>query len=214
MPFPRFQKMSEPRRERLLRVAAQEFAAEGFEAASLNRILLEAKIGKSSAYYYFEDKADLFATVVAYCVDQLQLALSSNAIAELTAESFWGVLAESHCQPLMRARAQPWLFGAARSVMRLSAKSLEREPLASLAHSLMGGVSQIIERGQDLGVIRHDLPSELLVAWFTAVDSASDDWLLAQLEHLDDAAVARISDETIAAIRRALAVPELELSHE
>lgn len=208
MPFSRFEKMSGPKRERLLRVAAQEFAAEGFEAASLNRILQDAQIGKSSAYYYFEDKADLFATVVAYCVDQLQLAPDSNAIAALTAESFWGVLAKTHRQPLMRARTQPWLFGAARSVMRLSATSLEREPLASLAHSLMGGVSQLIERGQDLGVIRQDLPSELLVAWFTAVDSASDDWLLAQLEHLDDAAVAHISDQTIAAIRRALAVPE------
>jgi AcrR family transcriptional regulator len=210
MPFSRFEKMSGPKRERLLRVAAQEFAAEGFEAASLNRILQEAQIGKSSAYYYFEDKADLFATVVAYCVDQLQLAPDRNAIAGLTAASFWGALAEAHRQPLVRARAQPWLFGAARSVMHLSAKSLEREPLASLAHSLMGGVSQIIERGQDLGVIRQDLPSELLLAWFTAVDSASDDWLLARLEYLDDAAVAHISDQTIAAIRRALAVPERE----
>src|SRR5579884_931866 len=57
MPFARFDKMPREKRERLLHVAAQEFATHGFEGASLNRILEEAQLGKSSAYYYFEDKA-------------------------------------------------------------------------------------------------------------------------------------------------------------
>ena len=78
MPFSRFTKMPHEKRERLFTVAAQEFAAHGFEAASLNRILEEAHIGKSSAYYYFEDKADLFRTVVEYCLDQLQFAPPSS----------------------------------------------------------------------------------------------------------------------------------------
>jgi AcrR family transcriptional regulator len=32
--------------------------------ASLNRILEQAGISKGSAYYYFDDKADVFLTVV------------------------------------------------------------------------------------------------------------------------------------------------------
>src|SRR5215471_17449024 len=83
MPFSRFANMPAEKRERLLTVAAQEFAARGFEAASLNHILEEAQIGKSSAYYYFEDKADLFDTVVNYCLDRLQLAPTSDALAAL-----------------------------------------------------------------------------------------------------------------------------------
>src|SRR5262252_8141148 len=89
MPFSRFAKMPNEKRERLLTIAAQEFAAHGFEGASLNRILEEAQIGKSSAYYYFEDKADLFCTVIYYCLDRLQLAPSSDALAALGAETFW-----------------------------------------------------------------------------------------------------------------------------
>jgi AcrR family transcriptional regulator len=114
MPFSRFAKMPGEKRERLLTIAAQEFAAHGFEAASLNRILEEAQVGKSSAYYYFEDKADLFCTVVNYCLDRLQLAPASEVLSSLTAETFWPAIADMHDQPLLHAQQQPWLFGALR----------------------------------------------------------------------------------------------------
>src|SRR6266436_7121313 len=112
MPFSRFAKMPSEKRERLLTIAAQEFAAHGFEAASLNRILEEARIGKSSAYYYFEDKADLFSTAVEYCLDRLQLAPDRETITSLTVETFWTAIADMHDQPLLHAQQQPWLFGA------------------------------------------------------------------------------------------------------
>src|SRR5712691_12878526 len=101
MPFSRFAKMPSEKRERLLTIAAQEFAAHGVEAASFNRILEEAQIGKSSAYYYFEDKADLFCTAVSYCLDRLKLAPDSEDIALLTVETFWVAIAETHNQPLL-----------------------------------------------------------------------------------------------------------------
>src|SRR5215472_5941161 len=109
MPFSRFAKMPGEKRERLLTVAAQEFAARGFEAASLNHILEEAQIGKSSAYYYFEDKAD-----------RLQLAPTSEALASLSAETFWPTIAALHDQPLLNARQHPWLFGAVRAAEHLA----------------------------------------------------------------------------------------------
>ena len=87
MPFARFARMPAEKRERLLTVAAREFGMHGYEAASLNRILDEAGIGKSSAYYYFEDKADLFGAVVEYSVERLGLAASAEDIQTLTAES-------------------------------------------------------------------------------------------------------------------------------
>src|SRR4249920_318642 len=162
MPFSRFAKMPSEKRERLLTIAAQEFATHGFEAASLNRILEEAQIGKSSAYYYFEDKADLFCTVVSYCLDRLQLAPASEALTSLTAETFWPAIANIHDQPLLHAQQNPWLFGAVRAAERLTPESLQRESLAQLARSLtqymMTGIGTTIKRGQELGLIRTDLP--------------------------------------------------------
>src|SRR5215831_9954183 len=198
MPFSRFAKMPGEKRERLLTVAAQEFAARGFEAASLNHILEEAQIGKSSAYYYFEDKADLFDTVVSYCLDRLQLAPTSDALAALSAETFWPTITALRDQPLLRARQHPWLFGAVRAAEHLAPESLQQGSLAQLARSLaqymMTGMGATIKRGQELGLIRTDLPNDLLMAWFRAIDGASDDWLLA---HLDQEAITHISHQTM-----------------
>jgi AcrR family transcriptional regulator len=211
MPFSRFAKMPSEKRERLLTIAAQEFAAHGFEAASFNRILEEAQIGKSSAYYYFEDKADLFCTVVNYCLERLQLAPARETLTSLTTETFWPAIAEIHDQPLLHAQQHPWLFGAVRAAERLTPESLQREPLAQLVRSLtqymMAGLDMTIKRGQELGLIRTDLPNELLVVWFRAIDGASDDWLLAHLDQLDQDTITYIARQTIATIRQALAPP-------
>ncbi|MGZ3582382.1 MAG: TetR/AcrR family transcriptional regulator [Ktedonobacterales bacterium] len=207
MPFSRFAKMPSDKRERLLTSAAQEFAAYGFEGASLNRILEAAQIAKSSAYYYFEDKADLFCTVVAYAVERLGLAPPDDVVTSLTAETFWPTMAEAHDQPLLHAQQQPWLFGAARAVEHLTQESLRQPSLAQLAHYLVTAMTALIQRGQDLGLIRTDLPQDLLVAWFRAIDGASDDWLMAHLDQVDDETIRRISRETVASIRQALAPP-------
>lgn len=207
MPFSRFAKMPSEKRERLLTVAAQEFAAYSFEGASLNRILEAAQIGKSSAYYYFEDKADLFCTVVAYAVERLGLAPPDDVIASLTAEMFWPRVAEAHDQPLLDAQQQPWLLGAARAVERLTQESLRQPSLAQLAHYMIFEMTALIQRGQDLGLIRTDLPQELLVAWYRAIDGASDDWLAAHLDQLDQETIRRISRITVASIQHVLAPP-------
>ena len=207
MPFSRFARMPEEKRERLLNSAAQEFATYGYEGASLNRVLEVAQIGKSSAYYYFADKADLFATVAAWCVDRLQLALSAEVISELTADSFWSTITDAHRESLLRARQHPWLFGAARAVVQLTSESLKQESLSDLAGHLMAGMSALIQRGQALGLIRTDLPTGLLQAWFRAIDGTSDDWLLAHLDQLDEEMIRQVAEKTMGAIQRALAAP-------
>jgi len=205
MPFPRFHKLEREKRERLLEVAAQEFAMNGLEDASINRILERAQMSKGVAYYYFADKVDLFFTVVQYCNERLKLIDLEVDPATLTAETFWPGFAELHRQPLIRSFEQPWLFAAVNAARRLSPESLENEPLASFARQLIGWVMTIIRRGQEVGVIRTDLLDELIFAWLQALDEASDQWLLAHWKDLDRSAIAQVSDRTVDAMRRALA---------
>jgi AcrR family transcriptional regulator len=203
--------MPSDRRECLLTTAAQEFAAHGFEGASLNRILEAAQIGKSSAYYYFEDKADLFCTTVGYALERLQLAPTGDVFTGLTAATFWPTIAEIHERALLRAQELPWLFGTLRAAEHLAPESAQQPSLAELVRSLaryqLTGMGAMVQRGQDLGLIRTDLPQELLVAWFRAIDAATDDWLTANLGRLDQAAIHYISQHTMATIRQALALP-------
>jgi len=207
MPFPRFYKLPPEKREGLLEVAAQEFVQHGFEDASINRILERARMSKGAAYYYFEDKVDLFCTVVQYASERLQLVDQELDIAALTAENFWPTFAELHRLPLLRSYEQPWLFASLRVAGRLSPATLEREPLATLAKQLRTWVMAIVKRGQEVGVIRSDIPDELIFAWLQALDDASDQWLLVQWKDLDRAAIARISDQTVDAMRRTLVPP-------
>jgi AcrR family transcriptional regulator len=204
MPFTRFDKLSQERRERLLDVAAQEFADYGFEDASINRILENAKMSKGAAYYYFEDKADLFATTVQYCVQRLELIDRELDTTTLTAENFWPIFSELHRRPLLRSFEQPWLFGAIRAAGNLLPATLERKPLATLASQIKMWAMNIMKRGQQLGTVRTDMPDELIFGWLEALDDASDRWLLVHWQELDRATITHYSDQTVEAMKRAV----------
>src|SRR5690349_22874095 len=90
MPRPRFEKLQPEKRERLLESAAKEFATHGYDDASLNQILEKAGVSKGAAYYYFDDKADLFMTVLDHYVPQI-VPMDLLDIKSLTAENFWSV---------------------------------------------------------------------------------------------------------------------------
>jgi AcrR family transcriptional regulator len=205
MPFARFDKLSPAKRERILEVAAQEFARYGYEDAAINRMLEQAQMSKGAAYYYFEDKVDLFCTVVKYCSERLRLIDQQVDIAALTLETFWPTLAELHRLPLLRSFERPWLFAALRAAGQLSPAALQREPLATLSRQLRTWAMAFVKRGQEVGAIRTDLSDDLIFAWLQALDSASDHWLVAHWQQLDRQAVAHISDQTVEAMRRALA---------
>ena len=99
MPYPRFNKLAVEKRTQLLESAAQEFARYGFADASVNRILDKAHMSKGAAYYYFEDKVDLFCTVIQYAMERLKLVDTQLDVATLTPETFWPTVATAHREP-------------------------------------------------------------------------------------------------------------------
>jgi AcrR family transcriptional regulator len=204
MPYPRFNKLPVEKRTKLLDIAAQEFAKYGFEDASVNRILEQAHMSKGAAYYYFEDKVDLFCTVIQYAMERLKLIDTQFDVASLTPETFWPTFAELHRQPLLRSFEQPWLFASLRAAGRLSPSALEKEPLATIAQQIVAYAMSFVLRGQQLGIIRKELQADLLFDWIAGLDNASDTWLLARWEQLDRDAIASISDQTVDAMRRVL----------
>jgi AcrR family transcriptional regulator len=52
------------KRTTIVNAAVDEFAAYGFEAASINRIVAASGIAKGSFYQYFEDKMDVFRCLI------------------------------------------------------------------------------------------------------------------------------------------------------
>ena len=60
MPKPTFENLPDAKRELIIQLAAEEFAAHAYRQASLSRIVARAGIAKGSVYQYFDNKLDLY----------------------------------------------------------------------------------------------------------------------------------------------------------
>ena len=64
MPLQRFLNLSQEEQDRVYNVSKKQFAEHGYDAMSLNLLLKELEISKGQFYYWFEDKADLFLSIL------------------------------------------------------------------------------------------------------------------------------------------------------
>jgi AcrR family transcriptional regulator len=197
MPRPRFSRLSSAKQEHILEEAAKEFAAHGYEGASLNQILNSAGISKGAAYYYFDDKADLYTSTILHYSQQLMGELSFDPD-QLTAANFWVEVAGLYRQQLTAYIDRPWVFGVAKAGGALPAELQTHETLAQLLEQAQLLLLQLLRRGRELGVVRSDLPEALLLALVIAVDDAHDQWLYAHWQEQStadlEAAALRASD--------------------
>lgn len=206
MPRPRFLKLPPERRAEILDVAARHFAESGFTGASLNRILEEAGVSKGAAYYYFDDKGDLFATVVEQAWDEAEAVLWPHGFdaERLIAGDFWKELEELYLGQIALFDVKPAVWRMAKATPTvLDDPSASR--LGPRLDALMQTVRRVLEQGRARGLIRDDLPADLLVAMIGGLDAAIDAWLLDHPEsvHEDPTLAAR----TFAALRGLLEPP-------
>lgn len=204
MPRPRFYRLAADKRRRILENAAKEFAAHGFDGASLNKILEEAQLSKGAAYYYFDDKADLFATTATFYAREIMHGVSP-VIEELDADNFWPTLIEIYQKQYGYYEEQPWAFGVVKAAGRVSQEAATAYPsLARLREEIEHDLESVLRRGQAVGAIRSDLPHDLLARLFMAVDDTIDHWLLENWETLDGDEVQQIAARLLRGLSRFL----------
>ncbi len=183
----RFERLPPEKQEALLAAAADEFAARGYEAASLNRIIERAGTSKGSVYYYFEDKADLLRTVVERARAQTLAEIEWPRLEELTRENYWERVRASTLAELPQLEEDSWHMRVMRSLGRLQEEPAAREATLPVLEEARGLARAFLERGRELGVVRTDLPLDLLVETYTATDQAAARWLLGHWEGMAEA---------------------------
>jgi AcrR family transcriptional regulator len=204
MPRPRFAKLPEAKRDLMLEAAAKEFAVHGYDGASLNHILEAAGVSKGAAYYYFDDKADLFATVTRHYMAHL-MAHANLSLETVTTQSFWPGVLELYRQIAAHYQEMPWMRGLAKAIWTLSQEDRARSTLKPVFDESKALLARMVVRAQDVGAIRSDLPVDLLIRLVLAVDDAADQWLLENLDRLPADEHARISSVLVDGLRRMLA---------
>lgn len=171
MPRPRFENMEPEKKQRLLTAAMHEFAAHGYELASINRILEAAGFSKGSFYYYFDDKADLAITVM----DRVtRVAIEGfELLAVDSAEEFWAELRRQTMHQLALLESRRLEFNA----MTRIANAFTTKPdlvarLPGLMLEYQGKLIRFFEQGRQLGALRTDLPTPALMGMIQAVKTS------------------------------------------
>lgn len=151
-------------RRRLLEAAARHFAERGFEAASVDRIALDAGLAKGSVYNHFDSKEALFGAVLAEACRRAVLLADAAAGA-----GGW----RDRLRALARADVE--VFREQRDFYRV----LFREVLAArpatwpvvMEHlrPFLERVEEILEAGRRAGAVRRDLAVHRLALYFAGM---------------------------------------------
>jgi len=206
MARPRFSNLDGETRTRILETAAAEFAARGFDGTSLNRLIRGLGISKGSFYYYFDDKADLFSTVVDH-VWSIFLPESGPDFSSMDRDNYWSILEGMMAEARARIRANPWLVGFTKMIYNPPDVPEIQAALAEKFGEAREIQSALIHRGQSLGTVRDDLPTGLLQVLLIGADEAADQWFVGNWNDLEDDEIERLFTEVFAIFRRMLEPP-------
>ena len=179
----RFENLEPERQEAILSAAADEFAAHGYSGASLNRIIETADISKGSLYYYFDDKADLFASVVEAAMNRLFRVVEGFTLDELDRANFWDTVREVGLRSVDLMKEDTWDVRLALAFPRLREEPEAGAGVQPMLEWSRHFTRDLLKRGRELQVVRRDLPLDLLVEVTMALDEAGDRWMV---EHLDE----------------------------
>lgn len=200
MPRPRFAKLEEHKQAKILEIAASEFAESGFDGASYNRIIERAGLSKGAMYYYFDDKTDLYVTVLRDALTRMMAAVMDGFDPEA---GYWARLEHMLRQSVTFTREHAEFGALARGFLAASDRLRAGGVLEELYAEQRAMTEQIIAEGQALGEVRTDLPMPLLVSVTFAMGEAIDRWWLEHLDELtDEAETKRWAKELVDLFRR------------
>jgi AcrR family transcriptional regulator len=214
MAHPRFDGLDRDRQEQILAAAATEFAARGYGGASVNRIVEGAGLSKGVLYYYFEDKEDVFVTVVERAVSRLLEGMwmpggvegVERYLESLPAEGYWAAQRAMAREQVRLMRSPSWYAKLARAFPRLREEPGARLAMAGVVDQGRRLVRALVRRGRETGVVRRDVPEGLLVECYLALDEAVDRWLVERLDAVEEGGLEGLVDARAELIRDLLDV--------
>jgi AcrR family transcriptional regulator len=175
------QPLDPSREEDLLLTSARHFACAGFTGTSLNNVIAEAGWGKSSFYHYFPNKRGLHDHVVRTLAARLVEGVQVPEIEALSGDRFWPAMADLLDALRRAARRHPetWHLGAMFHAPATEDDGLLQELRTHDEHWLR----RAITHGRRVGVVRDDLPEELLIELALAVLQTLDRWAVRHKLH-------------------------------
>jgi TetR/AcrR family transcriptional regulator len=178
MPKAPFLNLEPKKRQRIIDKARRHFADHGYRDSSYNTLLKELQCSKGAMYNYFDDKDDLYSTVLESVIAQIHAVSFSAPIAGTTADSYWKCL-EAHYQRLLSYLAEDdEAFKIYKSLSQLKNDPMLSDNSTRSLQKLEEWPKQFLKFGQERGFVRDDLPLTLLVKLYGKVSEGFDDWMM------------------------------------
>lgn len=205
MPAGDLRSLAPERRDLLVRTAAAEFAAAGYERASLNKIISECGMSKSSFYYVLDAKEDLFDLVLRDLTGRLGELLDIPAPGEFAGEGFWPRVEALFADFLAVAATDEAFSDLGRMFYLARTPDEVRGTVAATLGAVRSWLAEVLRVGRASGAVRADLPAELQVGLVFAVLQTFDVWAVRHTDTLTDDEQAGLFGAQLAAVRRLLA---------
>lgn len=142
----------------LLDAALAEFAAAGYEQASINTILAKAGMSKGQFYYHFGNKEGLYLALIDVLVAQKQAFLAQQMTPQDLHGDLFTIFKTQIKYSMMFARAYPAIHAFSQSFMREQGNAIYEKALAMYNFENNAGINSLIDAALQKGELRDDLP--------------------------------------------------------
>ncbi|MBW2282199.1 MAG: TetR/AcrR family transcriptional regulator [Deltaproteobacteria bacterium] len=202
MPSPRFRNLDAARQAAILDAASEEFATNEFEDASYNRVIERAGISKGAMYYYFDNKEDLYQTVLQRMFERLAQYVTVDVEVD-SAEAYWRRGELVYARMLRFFQMDDSAAGLARGLIRARERGQGDDATERRERGREVTATQLA-LGQSVGAVRLDLPQNLLVALAMATSQGVYGWMAEHLGALPESELEPVARALVRVYRRLL----------
>ncbi len=158
----------------ILEAAIKVFAEQGFHQATVSQIAREAGVADGTIYLYFKNKEDILVNFFGYKTKQVFGRFREEVDKADNARDKLRLLIKRHLEEFQRDRNMAVLY---QTETRRFSRMCE-EQIREMSKLYLDLVSEIVESGQDEGLMRKDLYMGLVKRFIIgAIDEVINTWL-------------------------------------
>ncbi|PFG31702.1 TetR family transcriptional regulator [Paramicrobacterium agarici] len=196
--------MSDERRDQLVRTAAREFARAGFERASLNAIIRDCGLSKSSFYNILDSKLALYDLVVRDISQRLVRDLDLPAPTSFGDSAYWQTVVDVIVRLTQVLTSDDVYTDLAQMLYDTQAPD-EPNEADRVLDAASAWIRELVHVGRDCGAVRADLPVSLQGELAFTMLRTFDEWSVRNLDTLPPDDLPALVDAQLAALRRLFA---------
>jgi AcrR family transcriptional regulator len=159
-------------------------------------------MSKSSFYHFFDNKADLFRRILDEAMSPFFVMLDDHSPASFDRLNYWSRLEDLTQQATRIATETPDLVPVARMFYRTLDNPDERKLVSGVVDGSKIWLTDLIRRGQELGLVRDDLPNDLLLELVASLSMTMDRWFVTNWESLSPDQAQQVSSQSFGLIQR------------